>query len=1026
MFVSFKFPPRRHDKRDFFAYRDAGDAVGGKRRSNAIYPFKEIKMPEPGGPAELVPALVFLAVTNAKTLSIDDTNLLSISPSKNKKHPRRESALAVPQTRNGKAETPWVIDDEDEEEAAQAAIAQSLQDLAPFGNSSAPNIENSAHCTSRTPSRDRCRRRTSRRINWIADSESLSAQATHVAPVPATSRVWTCLCLESIKFLAAAARGLQLQDVEEAVRDGVLELSIEGDERPFTAASSMNGFGVRRRPKQASPLSPPVSTDAAWAILELLCLGEPVEDIHRSFRDSLFAVGHGPTVDLLFQTLATKALFSSFLTTLLPLSARLTPYSGESGKFCPWQRHDNDMKATAHNSLPTRFGNFASINTEHIEWSIYHLVDLDMPLSPGIRTDVVASDAEAVLIRVHRDHNLNSAVGGFIRRFIPDDSVSRFARTLLPPLDNVYGAYELPHLSALIAAFLQDERRYIDHHHPGQSISEEAYCSALRNLSGVLRGLAPEASLYRLVQHLLNDNIPLLGDLTAAQIARWLGISLDFWRFILQHIWFWIHCAWFSRLLMTIKPVVVGVWSNHVFHNGHGRTGICVGEGSRHREVAFLAGTTSDSFNTFLPQTPSPDWYPLTRDGNYLEAVGTLLIIQTGFDTTKLCLAIPNLDCGLVKYDPSDSCLVEYILYVVSIMEQVAVRMVESMRAAGTVPNYEDADAAWLYFETLRSRVETELVKSGLRDTLNSLKASLSPCSLNATHTTTTSPDDVAPPYSVPGFTEAEPLGPARLANTIASSPLVASLRVDRDVQSRRGLAGTATLHANKAAWEELTTKLCALIVSLQDPFRLRPKQKKTGNISTIDEPWTGQCTRCGLDVVGKDQNCLHVCVSGPSLTLSEENFLSIQLTIYTQDIFCSLLLSPFAGSEAELGFVRISAQSVINRPGNREIIQTILPGINLDHVIGDIFVPKKYSRTERDPHGLQLTLAVDCGLDSASLCPFTEDTTFQCGEAWGCRGSPLDWLDGDLSIMKCAHGTLKIMQTRDFEGFYEHACERS
>ncbi|KAJ6593549.1 hypothetical protein B0H19DRAFT_1090878 [Mycena capillaripes] len=242
----------------------------------------------------------------------------------------------------------------------------------------------------------------------------------------------------------------------------------------------------------------------------------------------------------------------------------------------------------------------------------------------------------------------------------------------------------------------------------------------------------------------------------------------------------------------------------------------------------------------------------------------------------------------------------------------------------------------------------------------------------------------------------------------------------DKPALSRGGIAGSQTLRAKKAEREQVHKMLEQCLLLLQDPFRWLPKQKsKTGNISTVDSPRYAVCAHCSEMVVAKDHNFQHNCGSGAMQKVTEGNFPSLQRFVFAQDIF-RLPLGSLLKSPEDFGFLRISAQSVLDQPGNREIVNAILPGINLDNVDGDIFVLPEY--TDDNTHNLQLTLAVDSILLRESKCPVVEDTGKQRGEAWGSK-SVSKWDSGTMVVMKCGYGTLKMLDRKDW---CEHSCARS
>ncbi|KAJ7118702.1 hypothetical protein C8R46DRAFT_1051018 [Mycena filopes] len=965
------------------------------------------------------------------------------------------------------------------------------------------------------------------RLEVLRRVDSAAAAAESVEPLSEGHAVWSMLDSETTRFFVAAAGGLISADVDRAIKHKVLELSPPGDKRPFTGTLFYKRV-CRTRPVTTTTecyynYLKKFPADAAWSILHLLIRGEDCTDIENRLSDALTPVGHGPTVARFFSNLSTSPIFISFVTALkarpLPLRDFILSYDGDSDTVRPHQRWADDMDALANESLPSRLGNFLKANPGCFEWTMYEYRCLYQPQSTGVRTDRVASDTEAFLTRVHASHQLNSAHGGFSRRFQPDAQLVALRGVLSPQPFCHYGSHSLPDLSTLFTSLLRDACAYlkgkgVEHvtddaldmiieysaeglrglttegHVPFLRLMKAITVEAAENASSAtwMASAGPSLQSYRRLHHLIDPTIPLNGDMSSELVARCLGGSIDFWQFIHWHRWFWLHVAWLSRLLMITRPIVLGAWSNMLF------TALTRGflvtvwdqipSGLRDE---FMGGTTTSDFEQHLPPIPSDGWFPLTPDGEFIEAIGKLFILQTGFRKTDLALTIFDPHPGVIYHSPALAPLVEKIIFCVTLIEKVMLEEVVSLQARGHVPSHVDADAAWGYFDTLRGAVEARLATT-VRPILNLLLEQLKEASIVLPHLRSiaspkfkgrgVSADDVIP-YEAPGFTHASPphqraaqyarviefarsqerggsprdpyhlvprqfrydmYGPGfrdwflarkegiRISNSSrsygntqeASDNATAShvqLSNNKAALSKGGTEGSKTLRRKKALREVPTTKIIACLAALRTPFTLLLKTKKNGNLSMVDSWRYVECSDCSVVVVGKDHNCDHICGTS-KVKITESNFPTLTRFIYAQDVFRSTLFGPDLQKDTHVhGYNAIPAQTVVDRPGNRAIVEKILPGIKLDDIAGDIFVPAQYAKVKDDIHGLHLTLAVDCILERESLSTIPHDKSNTRDDAWGTRLAVKTWVGDDVVVVKTDDG-LKLRMAKLNDGY--------
>ncbi|KAJ7468392.1 hypothetical protein B0H11DRAFT_1920957 [Mycena galericulata] len=618
---------------------------------------------------------------------------------------------------------------------------------------------------------------------------------------PLVPEVWDLLSERTAVFLLQSAKGLTKSELEKAVKDGILDLSDADDLRPFSGQLFYICVAV---PQESATLATPLLSyiithpaDTPWTIVQLLRLDLDLSLICAAITSTLSPHGHAEAVNMFFDWLRASDHYLDFLQRpRLPYQDNLV-YAGESHNCRPGIRHLDDVEA----QLPTRLGNCLQALEESHTWQCYQIVDLDLPNSSGLRTDRIASDMEALLVSLHRVQSLNSSPGGYIRRYKPEEAVVALQAALVSPHPTLYGQDPFA-LTDKVIAMLQDEMGWLQR--AGlPCISASAYDSAVRNFVHVLRtksGFVPYIRIMKdipqedfqgqnhaawqaesgrgiqtfcLVQCNLNPRIPLTGDLSTIIIAECLGSSIDFWRFILKHPYYWLHLVWLSRLLGIVRPVLLSSWSNAVFTMlTSGALRSVWGWLTLPIRTSLRSGITPEDILYHLPPA-TPHWYPLSTDGSYLQSVGNLFIVPYNEDAAALALLIPNFHSGVCKYEPALAYLAEKIIHLVGMIEHVALALVEDLTVQGVIPNRSDPNLAWEYFESLRQAIEVKLATTDVRTQLENTKQQYS-CLARTSRklrtlktdysNTVAAPDTVAAPYIIPGITESTPRGAPRVA----------------------------------------------------------------------------------------------------------------------------------------------------------------------------------------------------------------------------------------------------------------------
>ncbi|KAJ6554290.1 hypothetical protein B0H19DRAFT_1071707 [Mycena capillaripes] len=595
----------------------------------------------------------------------------------------------------------------------------------------------------------------------LRDLFEFASKQDHLESVPADSPFWAVLAsLDSftITFLASLARGLHEQDIQDAIEAGVLRLSPPGDTAPVLGSlmylrvgTSESSLNAARACLVASP------ADSPWTILRLLQLGMSLEDVATCIEETLRPFGHDKAVGLLFNRLKNETQIGN----LRVHQHWLWTYGGTSHDQQPSGRHADDVKAAHLKTLPTRFGRFLQMN-KSCTWDCYELLALRLLDSPGIRSDPVASAMERLVVALQGGCGLNSAVGGFFRPYDPEPTLKGMVQDVHSSFPGPVFGSQRADVSQIVALCLEDERSF-ETQAGGPRMHDDAFRSAVKNAASVLRSnghsvpflramkdvtveafvaggkavwdanAGPGPQLFRHLQSLLDPELRRDGDLTEEEIAGHLGASADFWRVVTGTPNYWRQTKWMELLEMVND------------------------------------GTTPADIDRYLPPPHhNKSWYPKLDDKGYLDAIGFLFIAQIGPESTDLILVIPNLHCGVSKYRPRQSYLVEAIILTVCAIERVALGHVQRLHDEGVDPDWSDATSLRRYFTHLKAIVEAEVVVRGLRSYLEDAKkqyrtrTKMSQSLEQKAHPRRGPYNLQSAPYVIPGITHTSAIGAAR------------------------------------------------------------------------------------------------------------------------------------------------------------------------------------------------------------------------------------------------------------------------
>jgi hypothetical protein len=418
-----------------------------------------------------------------------------------------------------------------------------------------------------------------------------------------------------------------------------------------------------------------------------------------------------------------------------------------------WKRVQQDLDQ----SIQSRYGNILKANEGFLEAVAYDIPGLRLRSSPGIKLDPVASLREYGLVGLFRAVAMNSATGGWSRRFAAPHWALQLRDVLLSRPVVRFTGPEQPHFTNKLNLIFRDETEFLRRRGylpaPTHIITNTmaTAAAAIRSHSPTwtpflrwMKAIPAEELALRigsmwsadagraLIEHrnILSQMYPFQtlpdGSVDGSGVPLWLGPSLDFWRWLLEHILFWLHLLWMGRLLFFTRPLIISGWGTTMFYiiqrNLLSHVWNYIPDNAR---TLLLSGQTPDNILDLLPTASHEKWYPEADGGEFLDAVGTLLIVSCGLDDRVLSLYVPQLHPGAAKYTPKEAPLMEKISYCTELINAVAVEEVEVHRLRGVVPCHENVEASWTYMQALRNAIEDRIVSSGLRAKLDDLKTEL-------------------------------------------------------------------------------------------------------------------------------------------------------------------------------------------------------------------------------------------------------------------------------------------------------------
>ncbi|KAJ7684852.1 hypothetical protein DFH06DRAFT_1313219 [Mycena polygramma] len=534
----------------------------------------------------------------------------------------------------------------------------------------------------------------------------------------------------------------QARFVDSAVQDGFMVPSIKTIPRPSVPEGvsfywrQIESQGGETTVSCVQRYHKSYTADTPWVIFTLLLLGQSMPRILSHLQAALpkklqpIVSPLGQAIEGVARRLGRTSLLEADL-----------GYAGETNRVHPWERVEEDAP------LQTRYANFLRANDGHLHVRAFSIPGLRLPAAVDIKVNATASYREYALVALFRRRSLNSAHGGWARN-------AKIPQTIPAPGPPPFAAYQpQTSLSAALKRLFEDEHSWL-RNHSSQVLEDNGFAEAVKNSCGVIRSPSPTFMPYLrymkavpleevkgrisgiwgadagralteyrgLMSQLLG--IELGGDVDLTTVAHFLGPSLDLWRWIIEHWWYWVHVLWTSRVLVRCQPILVMIWggTNHrMIEDSHMEvvwTGI-----PEDLRRSINAGETPPRILDHLPRS-AQKWYPIPR--KTLTNVGTLIIRSSGpTSASPLHLFLLQLHPSAASYTPREAALHDLIIACVEGIALIAHRVIGKRLQKMDWPPYADKDVLWRWFLDLQNEIWAEVIGCGLGPALDTHKEEL-------------------------------------------------------------------------------------------------------------------------------------------------------------------------------------------------------------------------------------------------------------------------------------------------------------
>ncbi|KAJ7159805.1 hypothetical protein C8R43DRAFT_947910 [Mycena crocata] len=899
-------------------------------------------------------------------------------------------------------------------------------------------------------------------LEFIQIQVAVFCKAENHVPIPPSDPIWSTFSPRVVELLATIGRDPTGWKAQPFLDDGTLVLSERGDPPPDSACACYLRQIDVPEPKKALILYLHHAADAASTVLQLILQGSSITTIEKSFHAAMIQYGLEDGVASFLDYVKKHPATAKLHGIQHSSSPQTRPYTGITARTAPGDRGWNDLDGESD----VRIINFLKDNNHTLTWTTYHIPDMDTPITDplDVRTSIPISQKERIIRALLGGAAMNSAHGGVRPIHLPSEQFVQLKNRVreLGPAPHPFplGQERDLTLEGRIGQLIHDEINAI-RRATGSKISLRGLAAvletgtALRNLKGkvvkleVTKDISREAyeghtgaywhgtigqgpQEHRYMAHLLNPTgIPELGNLLRDVVALYLGPTFDFWRLLLRHILYWLHVLFLSRMLITIRPLLVISQSNPVA--AMLRSGDLAAVWrllSGDEATAILDGQTPAHIEDRLPTRR----YREMRKGQFTAVIGSINIIPIGQDPADLSLHIPHADYGRLKYDPILARLRWDVDHLVELIAETVTRILAAHLRSGASIVWTDADAVRGFLQGVKTDTTTILSQSGLTAALDSAKNSARHAELAVNFLRVLSSSKVAHEewLEFGGFDQPRRVGILALGRPQSDErrdqlddilvqareldsydlppdpncfgsfrhpilsetfpPWFLGLKKDTDIVYASNALGRdeeahQAVEANSerfSEWRRNTPVVVDHIAILRKNLIQTIRECAEGSsypiIDFLDCSRKIFCPDCRSFGIGRHSQAKHTCMIGPRTgegrPLSGTHFIDVERVLYVHDIINNRLMLEVLGEIedvlAELQLIAVPVKTILDCPYQQSALQAILPVIDFKAIRAaptpDCSVYVPRHRV--DDKRLLLILAVDTVLSTASTCP--------------------------------------------------------
>jgi hypothetical protein len=218
------------------------------------------------------------------------------------------------------------------------------------------------------------------------------------------------------------------------------------------------------------------------------------------------------------------------------------------------------------------------------------------------------------------------------------------------------------------------------------------------------------------MRQLFHPEIPTTGDLSLDIIAQFIGPYVDFWRVTVGHTLYWIHVLLLSRLLFYLNPLIMTSQSNLVaamIESGDLVTAWTMIPVSDAEE--FVTGNSPPHLNQYFPDNVN---YRNFRAGEFNARLGSISLVRTGRDKSRISLHIPAGDAGRYKYDPTMAYRRWVVDFLVRIVSETVIHVSTRRLHEEAEIDWNEPEEVYQWLTVVKATAQEKLVQAGITTVL--------------------------------------------------------------------------------------------------------------------------------------------------------------------------------------------------------------------------------------------------------------------------------------------------------------------